>query len=69
MYLKYNLKVQYTTLYKSVTKHHNCKVIKIFFKEGPYEFMLDVIENKIIITGILEGGIIYKHGKFNLINS
>lgn len=31
-------------------------------KDGPYEFVLEDIEDKIIITGIFEGGIIYKHG-------
>ncbi|CAF0980634.1 unnamed protein product [Brachionus calyciflorus] len=31
-------------------------------KDGPYEFVLEEFEDKIIITGIFEGGIIYKHG-------
>lgn len=34
------------------------------WKDGPYEFMLDVIDSKIIVTGILEGGIIHKHGLY-----
>lgn len=31
-------------------------------KDGPYEFVLEELEEKIIITAILEDGIIFKHG-------
>ena len=31
-------------------------------KDGPYEFALDVIDNKLFVIDILPGGIIHRHG-------
>ncbi len=36
-------------------------------KNGPYEFILDSINGKIIVMAIIEGGIIHEHGKFGLL--
>ena len=35
-------------------------------KDGPYEFVLDVVDDEIVIIGILDGGIIDKHGGFKI---
>lgn len=31
-------------------------------KDGPYEFALDVVDNRLIVIDIFPGGIIHRHG-------
>jgi hypothetical protein len=31
-------------------------------KDGPYEFLLDIVDNSIRVLEIFQGGIIWKHG-------
>ncbi|RNA00756.1 hypothetical protein BpHYR1_024812 [Brachionus plicatilis] len=47
----------------SSKKQFNNQFLKFKIKkDGPYEFVLEEIGDKILITAILEGGIIFKHG-------
>ncbi len=32
-------------------------------KNGPFEFVLDIVNNKLLIVDIFDGGIIANHGK------
>jgi hypothetical protein len=35
---------------------------QIFGKDGPFEFVLDIINSELVVMEIFEGGIIHKHG-------
>lgn len=35
-------------------------------KDGPYEFVLDLINEKFIVIAVIEGGILHKNGTYML---